>query len=541
MIIPTRNHVRRQVRTGAVSCAAFVLSAQLALAATDAVDPSTGTIRLVLPADPPTLDSARVTSGIELRILGHAMEGLVRYDAQNRIVPGVATHWEIVGTQATFHLRPEARWSDGSPVTADDFAFAWRRALDPNTASEYARILYPLKNARSVNTGEMPPSALGVRAVDDHTLSVQLEQPNTPHFETLLAFPTYLPGKRSFVWSRADRYGADAADLLSNGPFVVKAWVHGASLRLERNPHYWDRQSIHVNVIDYAYITSDTRSAVNLFRAGSIAMTGLDAEALETAQEQGWRIERFPTGVLVYLAFNHRPGRPTANRHLRKAIQAATDTDELVRRVIKLPGTVPGRSLFPRWLKFRNDFPAPASRVSLAAARQHLAAATEELGEIPTLTMLAGEGPSAKKQAEYLQEAYKNLGLTVKIDQQVFKERLAKMRTGTFDLVISAWGPDYADPLTYVDLVGRTPHNQGRYENPILDDWLATAEFSDAPHVRMSAFDEIQRLVDEEAVLVPLSEGGSVYVRDPRLTGIVRRSVGPDPDFRFVRIAPITD
>ena len=510
--------------------------------ADNAVDAKTRTIRLVCPAEPPTLDSARVTSGIEFHILGHVMEGLGRYDAGNRVVPGVAKDWRIEGTEATFHLRPEARWSDGSPVTAHDFVFAWRRALDPATASQYAYILYPVANAKAVNEGRLPLEALGIQAIDDRTLTVTLERPNTLHFETLLAFPTYLPARRPFVQAKGERYGANAEDILYNGPFVVAKWVHGASLRLERNPHYWDSQSIQLNVIDMPYMTSDTRVAVNLFRDGAIAMAGLDADALDTALERNWAIERFPNGVLAFLAFNHRPDHPTANRHLRKAIQAATDTDELVRRVIKLPGTLPGASLFPNWLKgvsgrFRDEFPAPPSRKNLEAAREHLATARNQLGELPTITLLTGESPTARKQAEYLQEAYRTrLGLSVKIDPQVFKERLEKMRTGAFDLVIAGWGPDFPDPLTYVDLVSRTPNNHGRYENPALDQWLTIAQLSNDPEERMKAFDHIQRIVDEDAVLLPLFEAGSVYVRDPRLKGVVRRAVGFDPDLRGVRI-----
>ena len=213
-----------------------------------------------------------------------------------------------------------------------------------------------------------------------------------------------------------------------------------------------------------------------------------------------------------------------------------------MQRIIKLPGALPGASLSPSWLdgvrgRFRDEFPAPPSRANPELARNYLAKARQDLGELPPLAMLTDSSSTARKQAEYLQESYRSrLGLAVKIDQQVFKERLEKMRTGAFDLVISGWGPDFADPLTFVDLVSRTPNNHGRYENPALDEWLAIGQLSDSPQERMEAFDKIQRIVDEDAVILPLFETGSVYVRHPRLKGVVRRAVGFDPDLRHARI-----
>ena len=160
----------------------------------EAVDPATGTITLALSTEPPQLDSTRATDMVSGQILGHVMEGLVRYDEFDRIVPGVAERWEIGGSEAVFHLRDDSRWSDGTPVTAHDFVFAWRKALEPATASQYAFILYPIMNARAVNNGELPVTDLGATAIDELTLEVRLERP-IGYFDKLVAFPTYYPIK----------------------------------------------------------------------------------------------------------------------------------------------------------------------------------------------------------------------------------------------------------------------------------------------------------------------------------------------------------
>ena len=500
----------------------------------EAVDPATGTITLALSTEPPQLDSTRATDMVSGQILGHVMEGLVRYDEFNRIVPGVAERWEIGESEAVFHLREDSRWSDGSPVTAHDFVFAWRKALEPATASQYAFILYPIKNARAVNEGELPATA-----VDDHTLAVRLERP-IGYFDKLVAFPTYYPIKQDFYEGRDGRYGADAVDLLYNGPFVIERWVHGAQLRMSRNDAYWNRDRIRLNAIDYAYITSDVNATLNLYKDGKVAIASLDAETLHDALEQRWKLERFNDGSVFFIEFNHRPSRLTSNRNLRKAIQFVADPAELVYKVIKLPGNTPGESLFPVWLKgvdgyFRQEYPAPEHRVDLARAHEYLARAKQELGldPLPPLIFLSGDNPAANKQSEYFQEVFASrLGIEVKIDRQIFKQRLAKMTAGEFDMVLAGWGPDYADPLTFGDLFASwNKNNRGAYVSPELDAWVEVAQSSLVPEERMRAFDEIQKIIYDDAVILPNYERGSVFVRNPQLKGVVRRAVGTDPDY----------
>ena len=157
-----------------------------------ALDEVAGSVSLALSEEPPQLDSSRATDTVSGEILGHVMEGLLRYDEFNRIVPGVAERWEIGTTTATFWLRNDALWSDGTQVTAHDFVFAWKTALDPQTASEYAFILYPIKNAEAINNGQLDTATLGATALNDNTLLVHLERP-VAYFDSLLVFPTYFP------------------------------------------------------------------------------------------------------------------------------------------------------------------------------------------------------------------------------------------------------------------------------------------------------------------------------------------------------------
>ena len=506
----------------------------------DAIDAESGTVTLLLRTEPPQLDSTRATDSVSISVLGHVMEGLLRFDENNQLAPGVAERWEIREDGATFWLRPDARWSDGVPVTAHDFVFAWRTAISPATASEYAFILYPVKNGESINSGNLPVEALGVRAVNNQMLEVEFEQP-LAYFEELVAFSTYHPIREDFYQSREGRYGADVDDLLYNGPFEMTLWVHGAHVRLEKNPDYWGRERIRLNVIDMPYFTTDATSALNLFKDGKVAVVDyLGAEQLNEVLQQRWQLKRFGDGSVWFLAFNFSPDRITSNWHLRKALQLVTDPSELVNRVIKLPGNLPGESLFPVWLQgvntfFRQEHPVPKIELNLEAAREHLEIAMEELGldNPPSIALLVDDSPGAAKQAEYFQNLYgSQLGLDIRIDRQIFKQRLAKMQNQDFDLAVYGWGPDFADPLTFGELFASwNPNNNGRFNNTEYDESVRLAQSSLNPQTRMEAFARQQEILIEEVALIPNYERGRVYITDRRLQGVVRRAVGPDPDY----------
>jgi oligopeptide transport system substrate-binding protein len=538
--------------TGAI---AFVLLLMLLLAwAADstgtgsaikpAIDTDSGSITLLLREEPPQLNSMLATDQVSSMVLGHVMQGLLRYDGQGRLVPGVAERWQIDAAGATFHLRADARWSDGEPVTAHDFVFAWRTVVDPASASQYAFILFPIRNAEPIATGQLPVTELGVRAVDDRTLSIEFERP-IAHFEKLVAYTTYYPVRESFHRTTQGRYGADHDKMLYNGPFTITRWVHGAQLRMEKNPHYWDRDRIRLNVIDFAYFTEDPGTQVNLFKDGRVALTGLGEQNLEEALQQRWHINRFMDGSVFYTEFNHRPERLTHNRNLRLAIAHALDAEELVYKVIKIPGFIPARSLFPSWLQgeqrtLREEYPVLARATDPELAREHLARALTELGleRLPPLMLLTGDSPLSAKQAEYYQALLRDrLGIEIRIDKQTFKQRLAKMTSGDFDLVAAGWGPDFNDPLTFGDLFASwNLNNRGKYNNPELDRQVRIAMNSLDAATRMAAFGAIQDIIIDDVVIAPEYERGLIYVVDPRLKGVVRRAVGTDPDYSYAWI-----
>ena len=509
-------------------------------AASRALDFESRTLTTSVRNDPPNLDTSRSVDTESYNIQHTVMEGLLRYDVNSKLEPGVAERWEIDGTHATFWLRANAMWSDGKPVTAHDFVFAWRRAVDPATASQYAFLLYPVKNGAAINRGEMPIEALGVRAAGDRVLEVELENP-IAYFDKITAAQTYFPIREDFYKSRNGRYGADAEDLLYNGPFRITRWVHGASLRMEKNDFYWEKASIWLNVINIGYITPDAVARLNLFQDGRVAdVDQLPGEALDQALQQRWPLHRYADGGVWWIEMNFRPGHLTTNYHFRRALLLANDPAELVNKVLKMPSYTVTDSLYPGYTKgehgrFRDEYPPPKVTTDLAAAREELELARRELGldTFPPLVFLVDDLPGAAKHAEYVQEYLRrNLGLEIRIDRQNFRQRLAKQDAGEFDLTLKGWSADYDDPLSFADLFSSwNENNNGRYNNPAVDAQVRIAERSLDQGERLRAFAEVERILIEDAALLLAFERGVMYVQDPRLKNVARRTIGPPTDY----------
>jgi len=530
--------MRKPISLGWIILCGAILTAQAAEASV-----SKQTLTIALSTEPPQLNGTKATDSESFFILGHTMEGLLSVGKDKRLAPGVAETWEVTDTGAVFHLRKDAKWSDGKAVTAHDFVFAWRTAVDPKNASEYAFILYPVKNAEAINTKKRPVKDLGVVAIDNATLKVTFEKP-CGYFLSLMTFPTYFPLREDFYQSRGERYGAEATDILANGAFILTKWMHGASLRMEKNKNYWNQKAITLEAIDIPFITPDDSARFNLFKDHKIDIVGLNKDTLGEAQKENLKLKRFSDGTVFYLEFNFKEGRPTRNLALRKAIAAVFDSEQYVNKVVGIPGTKVASSVIPSWVMgqkqtFRKEHPLPTRKPDLAAAKIHLAQALKEMQttQIPPLVWLTGDSPTASREAEYFQSLLKTaLGIDLKIDKQIFKQRLAKMTAGDFDIVSAGWGPDYNDPMTFADLkTSWNENNRGRWVHKKYDEWIRKAQGTTQVALRMGAMAEAEKIALAELPLLPLYERSVIYSQNESLQGVVRKEVGFDPDYRFAR------
>ena len=509
---------------------------------------SKNTVTMSLTGEPPDLNSMRATDTQSGFVLGHIMQGLTSRDKTGKIVPGVAESWKLDATTATFKLRKNAKWSDGKPVTAHDFVFAWQTVVDPATASKYAFILYPIKNAEAINTNKdgKKASDLGVKAVDDYTLEVAFDKP-CAYFLSLAAFSTYYPVRKDFYLAQdgGKKFAADAKNLIFNGPFKLDVWEHGSKMKMTKNEFYWNKETIKMDVIDIPYFIIDAKARYNLYKDKKIDMVGLDSETFKESIKDSFKANRFADGSVFYLEFNHRPERVTRNIKLREAIRSIYNAKEVVDKVIALPGNEPAYTLFPKWLRgvgrsFRQEYPVKSHKVDFTQAKKLLEEAKKELGltQLPPIWFLVDDGAAPKRQAEYVQgQLKKHLGLDMNIDIQTFKQRLSKMSSGDFDIVAAGWGPDYDDPMTFADLfTSWNENNRGKYANPEYDKVINEAMTTIDAKKRMDAMGKAQDILIRDVVILPQYERGIVYLQNQKLKGVVRSVVGADPNFIFASV-----
>ncbi len=497
--------------------------------------------------EPKTLDAAKATDAIAGMILGHALEGLTRLDPANKPFAAQAESWEMKSkTQYVFKIRKGALWSDGKQVTAQDFVYSWRRAVDPKTASEYAFILYPVKNAEAINGGKMALDQLGVKAVDDMTLQVDLERP-TEYFLKLTAFGTYCPAREDIVTKFGDNYASDADKMIYNGPFTISSWKHNASLVMTKNETYWNKAEIHLNEVSMPYLIRDKNSEFNMFKDGKFAMTwSLSKELLPQAQASKMQIRKYNYGTVWFFQFN-TTRKLTGNKNFRKAMQLAMNREEYVKQVQGIPGTKPIFGIIPEYMpgvskRYGEEFPLVFKEAQIAKAKELLAKAKKELGlkEFPQIDVLASDTDDVRRDMEYFQRYFKEkLGLDIKVDLQAFKVRLDRTTNKDFDIVNSGWGPDYLDAMTFADLyTSWNGNNNSGWKSADYDAKIKMAMESVDPKERLTAMSQAEKILVEDAPIAPYFQQFRVYTQDPRLVGVLRRTVGADPDFYYAKIGP---
>ena len=295
--------------------------------------------------EPLTLDPHRYNLRLEQTILGDLFEGLTTVDAEGRIVPGAAERWETSadGLVWTFRLREEGRWSDGMPVTADDF-FSLRRLLHPATAASLAYFLYPVDNAEAVNTGSMAPEALGVRAIDQQTLEIRLERP-FPFLAERLSYPTGSPVPAHIVAKHGDDW-VKAGNMVTNGPFTLAEWLPQGFTRLERNPEWREAHSVRLEAVTY-HPTSDRSAAYNRFLSGELDIIGdfPPGEIGRLQAERGDETHLSPLLSVMYLVFN-TTAKPFDDPRVRRALALAINRELIASRVLK-SGEIPSHSFVP--------------------------------------------------------------------------------------------------------------------------------------------------------------------------------------------------
>lgn len=497
-------------------------------------------LRYALEAEPATLDPARSVaipeSSVELQIF----EGLTRFDANDRPIPGVAEKWDVSadGLKYVFYLRSNAKWSNGDPVIAQDFEFAWKRVLNPEFASENAYMLFPLKNGRAYNEKKIAEDQVGVKALDDRTLEVTLEKP-TAYFLSLTAFHVFYPVHRKTVIDYPDKWAADVNTLIGNGPFKITNWVHSSKIEFVKNDQYWDAASVKLSKMSWPISDSQTtRLALVENNQADLMIEPPVVEQDRLAQAGLLKIS--PYLGTNYYVFNTQKA-PFDDVRVRKAFALAINREALVKNVVK-GGKLPAYAWVAPGLAnpaTGGDFRAEGGNYvieDMTLAKNLLAEAGYPDGKgLPPISILYNTSETHKSIAEAIQEMWKqNLGVVVNITNQETKVFYATRSQGEFQISRASWIGDYADPMTFMD-VFKDPANDAKYHNPAYDRLVEQAQSTLDQRVRMQAMHEAEKILFDDAVIMPLYYSTQAFVAKPYLKGYFWSVLGP-VDFKTAYI-----
>jgi len=458
-------------------------------------------------AEPETLDPALITGQPEGRVVNALFEGLLRFDQFGKSQPGVAASWEISLDRKTytFHFRPEARWSDGRIVTAQDFVSSWHRTLDPTTASAYNYQLYSVLEAEEFAAGkEKDFSKVGVKALDDRTLQVVLGQP-TPYFLDLCAFPTLYPVRTDLI----TKYGDDwvkPGKLVGNGSYLLEDWRINDVLRLKKNPLYWDAAHVQLQSVDVLPI-SQANVAYNFYAAGQadlIMDKGLAPPSLLDVLKERSDFHAAPFLGSYFLRFNcSKP--PFNDSRVRKAFSMSIERKRITTKITRA-GESTALSFVPPGISGYN---APKGLPeNVTEARALLAAAGFPGGKgFPLTTYLYSEGELNEGVAIELQSMWKEeLGVTVQLARQEWKVYLNSLGSLDYGIARSSWVGDYPDPNTFLDLfLSGSGNNRTGWSNASYDTMIAAASTETNPLKRFEILRKGEEfLVRDEVPIAPL-------------------------------------
>lgn len=479
--------------------------------------------------EPATLDPQKANLLDEAAVISNMIVGLTTDAADASPIPGMATSWETSpdGLTWTFHLR-DALWSDGTPVTADDFVYAYRRILAPETASIYAYIVYILKNGQALNEGKAAPEALGARAIDAHTLVLTLEHP-APYLPGLLKHQSFFPVPRHVVEKLGDAW-VKPGNYVANGPYVLSAWKLGDYIRLTRNPRFWDADRVCVDRADYVP-ASDVVSAERRVKRGELDTSNtFQSNRIGRLRSPGQMPDYVRTHVSLatsYLSFNTRDVPALKDKRVRRALSESIDRDFITQKLLRA-GQRPAYAFVPQEIANYKAGPATAwAGLSLAARQDEARRLLAEAGYTPDrpleLTIKSANTNDTLLLMEAIQADWRGLGVKVTLQQNESQVAFAAYRTRDFQVGSMSWYADFNDPINFLALMRSDTgaQNYGDYANPKYDALLDAADREPDAARRADLLARAEQIMLDDEAIVPLFVVVNRALVNPKVTGWV--------------------
>ena len=495
-------------------------------------------LSVMLETEVESLDPQLATDGTSFEVIADYTDGLMQMDASGKAVNAIAQSYDVSsdGLTYTFHLRKDVKWSNGDAVTAKDFVFGWQRAVDPDNASEYSYMLSDIgqiKNAQNIIDKKADKSTLGVTAVDDYTLKVELLVP-VSYFPSLMYFPTFYPMNEKFFKSCSGKYGTSPSTTLSNGAFILDSYEPAAtSFHLKKNSNYYDSSRVKLSGISYQVI-KDSQQALMSYQAGTLDTTLLNGDQVDQVKGDS-AFKSVGAGYMWYVSPNMSSVPALANQNLRLAMTYALNRDSITKDVLKDGSTPTYTAVPPQFATGPDgtDFSADQTKFSefcsynTTKAKEYYDKAKAELGTSTfSFKMIVDADDAPQKVAQVIKEQLEKTlsGMTINLVVEPKKQRVEDMQNGTFELGLTRWGPDYADPMTYLGMwVTKNSNNYGNWSSADYDAIIKRCTSGDLctnPTGRWSALFDAEKIVLQQAVIYPLYTQCNVEMVSTKVTGI---------------------
>lgn len=484
---------------------------------------------------PETIDPALNSAVDGANMIIHAFEGLLKMDKDNNIIPGLAESYDVSddGLTYTFHLREGLKWSDGSPLTANDFVYSWKRLVDPNTAAPYGSIINVVKGFDEACDPDNPnPDALGVSAPDDNTFVVELGAPYT-YFDKLAAFAACVPVNQATIEANGDSWTIDPKTYITDGPYYMTEFTDNDKIVFEKNPNYWDAANITFDKIIWNLI-EDSNAALTAYQNGDIQMIkSVPTEEIEGLRENPeFHIE--PNLGTYYLSYNTEK-EPFNDARVREALTLAIDKEYVANTIMQgtyspaynmvgpgVSDVEAGSSFADTTIeKYGKHFGSTSYEDDLQKAKDLLAEAGYPDGQgFPEFSYMTNDTGYHKSVAEYLQQAWAELGLSCTIDIQEWKTVTADRRQGNYDVARNGWVFDYDDPSNMLELFESTNgNNDGKYNNPEYDKLVDQARVAKTKEEHYDLLHQAEQLMLKDSACAPVAYYNDFYLQSEKLTG----------------------
>ena len=492
---------------------------------------------------PKTIDPQLTTSLPGLQVDGICMEGLLRLGKKaGEIYPGGAEKWNVSdnGKVWTFNLRKNAKWSNGDPVTVNDYTFGFKRALTAETGAQYAYMLFSIKNAEDYSKGIIKDfSEVGIKALDDYTLQITLSKP-VPYFDQVLTFGITYPINEKFYNSVKDKFALDKNSLLYNGPYVIDEWVPGGKIEFLKNQNYWNAKNIKIDNITGVMLT-DYNTAANMFQNNELDITDISGALLPIFKNK-LDIRKIPDSVW-FLQFN-TTNEYFKNEKIRKAIALAVDRKVFCENIRK-DGSIPaysfvipdinGGKIDGKSVSFRERYSKPYFEESVEQAKKLYAEGLKELGieKLPAIKLLTSNNEDSRRDGQYIQEELrKNLGIDLQLDPNTFQSRLQKTDQMDYDIVYRNWMPDYNDPNNFLDIwISTGTNGHTGWKNTKYDKYIETADSTTDNDKRMELLHKAEKTLMKEMPVAPMFFRVNNWLVKPDIKDLVIRGFGVQVSF----------